>query len=142
MTISVADFIASRLDETENECADGHGLGCRVYDQRPDPNPDFEVVGDAPADRRNPDLCTCGRRPLLRDVAVTRAIIADWKDPDQVENCWAVDGDGNRYEYTDGRDPDEVESQVAVAWAIDRVLRLIALRWKEHPEYDAAWALG
>jgi hypothetical protein len=75
----------------------------------------------------------------LADVASTRLVLAMWRDPDQVENCWALDENGQRYEYADGRDQDEVERQVAVAWAIDSVVRMIALRWETHSDFDPTW---
>jgi len=75
----------------------------------------------------------------LRDIDAKRQIIGMWQDPDQVENCWALDEAGQRYEYADGRDPDEREAQVAAATAIDHVVRLLALRWDDHEDWRAEW---
>ena len=55
----------------------------------------------------------------LRLNAAIRKILNMWVNPDHVRTLTDADG-------YDGRDPDEVEAQVAEAEAIDRVVRLLA----------------
>lgn len=66
----------------------------------------------------------------LREVELKRAILDLWEDPAAVRDL--PDG------VHDGRDPDEVEAEVAVAEAIDALLRLLAEVYSDRPGYEEA----
>lgn len=76
---------------------------------------------------------------VLADVAVKRTIVDRWQDPDAVEHCWALDADGNRYAYADGRDPDERDRQVAQAREIDWVVRSLVAAQANRPGFKEEW---
>lgn len=58
---------------------------------------------------------------VLRRIAKIRQILDLWQDPNEVRHLPA-----GTY---DGRDPDEIEAQVAAAEAIDQVVQLLAEAW-------------
>lgn len=71
---------------------------------------------------------------MLAEVEAKRWIIDMWEDdPSAVRTL--PDG------VHDGRDPDEVETQVAVAEVVDDIVRILALPYADHPDYDPAWAV-
>jgi hypothetical protein len=67
----------------------------------------------------------------LADIDIKRRIIDLWEDPAEVENL----SEG----VYDGRDPDQRETQIAVAEAIDGIVRLLALPYISHPDYFEGW---
>ena len=69
----------------------------------------------------------------LAEVEVKRRILEMWEDPALVRTL----PNGVR----DGRDPDEIETQVAIVEVIDDIVRVLAQSYADHPDYDPAWAV-
>lgn len=74
---------------------------------------------------------------VLADIEAKRAILDLWQDPAVVRDL-SLHPDHPH----DGRDPDEIQAQVAAAEAIDDVVRLLAALLAAHPDYDQAWRPG
>lgn len=70
---------------------------------------------------------------VLAEVEAKRQIIKMWEDPASVRTL----PEGIR----DGRDPDEVEVQVAIAEVVDDMVCVLALPYAAHPDYDPAWTI-
>ena len=66
---------------------------------------------------------------VLREVEAKRRILDMWESPEAAKHPGGVDG----------RDPDEQMRDVAVADAIDEVVRLLALGYSDHPDYQESW---
>lgn len=68
---------------------------------------------------------------VLAEVAAKRAIIDGWRDPATVRRLPAG--------IYDGRDQDEVEAQLSIAYAVDRVVRLLALPYADRAGFREEW---
>jgi hypothetical protein len=76
---------------------------------------------------------------VLADIEVKRAILDMWQDPAVVRDLSLHPDAGPARPPQDGRDPDEVEAQVAAAEAIDEVVRILAAPFSAHPDYQERW---
>lgn len=68
---------------------------------------------------------------VLADVAAKRAILDMWEDPEE-----AREPGSNGQE---GRDADEIEADVAVAYAITDIVAAFAAVYAGHPDYREEW---
>ena len=76
---------------------------------------------------------------VLADIEAKRAILEMWQDPAAVRDLSLHPGADPEHPPQDGRDPDEIEAQVAAAEAIDDVVRLLTAPFAAHPDYRQEW---
>lgn len=79
-----------------------------------------------------PHLPTTWEARARAEVEAKRQIIEMWEDPATVQTL-------PKGVY-DGRDPGEVETQVAVAETVDYIVRILTMAYADHEDYDPAWA--
>jgi hypothetical protein len=114
--MTIVQFMTARLAEDEKVA---HGLlfACRDPNRRPV----FDFCG-GPAAEYFWAHFTAAR--MLREVEAKRKILAMWQEPET-----------ERYLPTG-----EIVAQVAVAEAIDSVVRALAAGYSDHPDYQQEWA--
>ena len=117
--VSLTEFLAARLDETEAGAWAVHDVSkC-----------DALLYADLPADAPLPDAadCECGYPArVLREVEAGRAILADHHQ--EGTSIWC-----NRCDP--GADLGDSST-----WYPCRTLRAIAAVWSDHPDYRQEWA--
>jgi Family of unknown function (DUF6221) len=109
----LTEFLTARLDEDE---ADAHHAARNVV-------LDASFLDDNAGDRALAHWLRHDPARVLREVEAKRKILAMWQEPET-----------ERYLPTG-----EVVAQVAVADAIDSVVRELNTVYSDHPDYDEAW---
>jgi hypothetical protein len=138
--MTLAEFLAARLgddeaaaeaaiaEEPEGEC--GCPPGDWSYRDRVGSRDDYGVLHHEM--RHDPAR-------VLREAGAGREILGGWEDPAWVRDLSLHPDSDPEHPPQDGRDPDEIEEQVAVAEVIDHHVRLLAAVYADHPDYDEAW---
>jgi Family of unknown function (DUF6221) len=136
---TLVEFLTARYDEYEAKAkaagggtwvAERPGYGSYAVSEDGDP-----VVYDegSPTEEQAAHIALNDPAYVLDDIAAKRQILDLWEDPATVETL--PEG------VHDGRDPDERDVQVATAYAIDQVVRLLVAPFHAHPDYDTSWAV-
>lgn len=69
---------------------------------------------------------------VLAECEAKRRIVEMWEDPADVRAL--------PDSMVDGRDPDEIDIQTAVAETVDHIVRLLGAAFADHPDYRPEWA--
>lgn len=85
----------------------------------------------AELDKDEEDFRTLGMTRMVRQVEMMRIVFNMWEDPDDIRHLPTG--------VHDGRDWDEVEAQVAVACAIDNVVRILGAAYMKEPGFKQVW---
>ena len=107
-------FLRARETGREKNANEGHSLWCAALDPCHE-GPNF---GDPDYSR-----CDCKRRWALADVAAKRQIIDEAAQVEHLADSWPAEPD------------DVVNARVTM----EKVLRLLALPYVDHPAYQKSW---
>jgi Family of unknown function (DUF6221) len=125
----LVEFLTARLDE-DNEAALDMLARDWTLTGRDVMTAGF-VIAEASSDLTGRHIARHDPARVLREVEAKRKILDLWHNPAKVEHL----PEGAH----EGRDPDEIMRDVAVAEAIDEIVRTLAAVYSDHPDYDEAW---
>ena len=122
--MDIVEFLRARLDEDEDNRSQWHARDCYLVMRGED------MFGDV-------EPCDCsGPTRVLREVEAKRRILDEHADLD----CASIELDSWSRSFTACRRCRDVLSDKRVV-APCPTLRLLALPYDEHPDYQAEWAL-
>lgn len=130
--MSLTEFLTARLDEDEAVAREAHYDGQRWFAEEEVVNGDVEYGPTLVLDRKCDALHAARWSParVLAEVEAKRRIVGARAAIGFPEGADIPEGQGPV--WLDG-------AHVAVAAERDRTLRLLALPYVDHPDYDEAW---
>lgn len=116
MSDEIVAWLRARLDEDEKAAADARD--------------DVESWWQDPAQDSPAELHIARHSPerVLREVEAARRVLDMWQDPDTIEESinYAVSS---------------ADYQIASADTVDRIVRVMASAYADHPDYRAQWSV-